>query len=136
MKLKTPIKLNDYDMAALTSVKMKMLFINKSSKFLLVSEFETEVRVEQKKKSRSFLNMFQPPEMVSETNTYLTSIEFWGFNNEKSFWGSFGEDAINWYLTYYDFMKLRANYEQMIKLPLALLGFEITKIKTEETDAK
>jgi len=127
MKLEKPIKISRTLLEELKFVKGKMLFVSKGGKFVLLESFETK----EQNDNLTIRKWFKKSFVKQEHNVYLTDIKLWGYNTENFFWGVFPESSISTFLYFYNLMRLRTNYENFVKKPLMELGFEITKIKSD-----
>lgn len=129
MKLEKPIRIDKSTAGELLALNNTMLFKTKNYGALVyLKNVVIETKIDKVKQKTGWFKSV----MVDTPTEYLVEIELWGYSQANQYWGTYTEEAIWWFVSNWNFSKMRADFKNLIKTPLKELGYEITKIKETE----
>jgi len=131
MKLERPIKISKDTFESLKEVQNSMLFSTNTGRLILFGDSIVSIQPEFVSKRKWLFG--KKIETVKEA-IWLTDVEIYGFAVNGKCWREYAEEAVHWFLQYWDFADMRNNYLSYIKQPILELGYEI--VKKEENEIK
>ncbi len=133
MKLEKPIKLSNFQANELKALNNCMLFKTKNYGALIcLTDVVIETRIDEVKQRTGLfksITVYVPTE-------YLVEIDIAGYSESAQFWGSYSEEAVRWFLSNWNFSKMKADFKNLLITPLQEMGYQITKIEETKDETK